>query len=169
VRGAIVDGGLTVVYPMTKAIVSGISPANGLCSVGLVNNSAGFNAAEGDHRHGQNGYSNVGGTGVSSHTHPVTFGSQAFPSSLDNGRFGDTSAHAGHTSANGSHNHFYSVIEGNTQSNTSTLKLKKDISDYEVPEIKNLLNLQNIKLGLILFLQMVLHRMICLNHYHNMM
>ena len=141
VRGGIVNSGLSVGFPMTKTLVTG-GPASGLVALGLSVSSQGFNVAAGDHVHGQGGYSNISTTGVARHTHPVRFGSPAFPSSLDNGRFGDSSAHTGHTSANGSHNHFYTVIEGNTGQNASTLKVKKDISDYEIPEIKKLLNLQ---------------------------
>jgi hypothetical protein len=139
VRGAIVDGGLTVVYPMTKGIISGISPSSGLLGIGLVNNSAGFNAAEGNHTHGQNGYSAISSTGVASHTHPVSIAQSPFFNPL-----GGNGTHGGHTGSgnNGSHVHQTPGFDGTATSNTSTLKLKKDISEYEVPEIKKLLNLQ---------------------------
>jgi hypothetical protein len=143
VRGGIVNNGLSVAFPVTKFLIaSGPSAASGLVALGLTVGSAGFNAAAGNHVHGQGGYSNISTTGVARHTHPMSFGSPAFPSFLDNGRFGDSSAHTGHTSANGSHNHAYSVISGSSGQNASTLKVKKDISDYQVPEIKKLLNLQ---------------------------
>ena len=139
VRGGIVDGGLTVVYPMTKGIISGISPSSGLVGIGLVNNSAGFNAAEGNHTHGQNGYSAISSTGVASHTHPVSIAQSPFFNPL-----GGNGTHGGHTGSgnNGSHVHQTPGFDGTATSNTSTLKLKKDISEYEVPEIKKLLDLQ---------------------------
>jgi hypothetical protein len=140
VRGSIVDDGLSVVYPMTKSIVSGIAPSSGLVGIGLVNNSAGFNVAEGDHTHGQNGYSAISSTGVASHTHPVSIAQSGRPNPLDG-----TGTHGGHTSPgsnDGSHQHQTPGFDGTATSNTSTLKLKKDISEYKVPEIKKLLNLQ---------------------------
>ena len=146
VRGGIVNNGLSVGFPMTKQLIaSGPSAASGLVALGLAVSSAGFNAAAGNHVHGQGGYSNISTTGVAQHTHPMSFGSTAFPTQLSNGQFGDSSAHGGHNVApvsNGSHVHFYSVISGNSGQNASTLKVKKDISDYQVPEIKKLLNLQ---------------------------
>jgi hypothetical protein len=141
VRGGIVNSGLSVGFPMTKTLVTG-GGGSGLVALGLSVSSAGFNAAAGNHVHGQGGYSNISTTGVAQHTHPMSFGSPAFPTQLSNGQFGDSSAHTGHTSANGSHVHFYSVISGSSGQNASTLKVKKDISDYQVPEIKKLLNLQ---------------------------
>jgi hypothetical protein len=89
-------------------------------------------AAGGNHVHGQGGYTSAGGTGVSSHTHPLTL----------SGSISSSGLHGGHsTGFNGSHSHSVSV-SGTTQSNTSTLKLKKEISDYEIDDVKKLLNLQ---------------------------
>jgi hypothetical protein len=85
--------------------------------------------AAGNHVHGQGGYSNAGNTGVASHTHPLSVSGTASG--------GD---HGGHGTGNGSHTHSVSIA-GNTQSNTSTLKLKKEISDYRI-DSKKLLNLQ---------------------------
>jgi hypothetical protein len=143
-RGAIVNNGLSVGYPLTKTVLSGSQPASGLVSVGLVVNSQGFNVAQGSHVHGQNGYSNVASTGVASHTHPISI-----PSFLA-GVTGDSSPHTRLSggeegaAAHGSGTHFHSrpAFSGTARSNTSTLKLKKEISIYEVPNIKNLLNLQ---------------------------
>jgi hypothetical protein len=144
VRGAIVNNGLSVGYPVTKSVISGGSPASGLVSISIVVNSQAFNAAQGSHVHGQNGYTNVGSTGVASHTHPISI-----PSSFA-GALGESSSHtrtsggaegaAAHGS--GSHVHSLPAFSGTATSNTSTLKLKKEISIYEVPNIKNLLNLQ---------------------------
>ena len=53
---------------------------------------------------------------------------------------GGASGAAAHGS--GSHIHPMPAFSGTATSNTSTLKLKKEISIYEVPNIKNLLNLQ---------------------------
>ena len=87
--------------------------------------------AAGNHVHGQGGYSNAGSTGVGSHTHPF---------SVSGNTSGGT--HPGHgAGANGAHDHSIG-ISGTTQSNTSTLKLKKEISDYQIDNVKNLLNLQ---------------------------
>jgi hypothetical protein len=144
VRGTIVNGGLSVTYPVTKLIVSGGSPGSGLTFLSVVVNAQGFNVAQGSHVHGQNGYTNVGSTGVASHTHPISL-----PSSFA-GALGGSSSHTrtsgGATGAaahgSGSHIHSLPAFSGTATSNTSTLKLKKEISLYEVPNIKNLLNLQ---------------------------
>ena len=88
--------------------------------------------AVGNHVHGQNGYSNAGSTGVASHTHPLSL----------SGGISSSGGHPGHTGANtGLHSHSVTV-SGTTQSNTSTLKLKKEISDYQVEDAKKILNLK---------------------------
>ena len=116
---AIVSGGLTVSSPLSKSgSLIGINVGSGSTQV-----------AGGNHVHGQGGYSNAGSTGVGSHTHPLSVSGTASG--------GD---HGGHGSGNGSHTHSISLA-GNTQSNVSTLKLKKEISDYGI-DPKKLLNLQ---------------------------
>jgi hypothetical protein len=72
-------------------------------------------AAAGNHVHGSGGYSSVGGGGVPSHTHS----------------FSDT------TSNSTGHTHLVSGTTGTP----STLKLKKEITDYQMVDVKNLLNL----------------------------
>ena len=143
VRGAIVNNGLSVAYPVTKAVISGGSPASGLVSISLAVSSQAFLVAQGSHVHGQLGYSNVGSTGVGSHTHPISISSNLVQ------ELGSPSSHVSSVSAgaaalhsSGFHQHSQPAFSGTATSNTSTLKLKKEISIYEVPNIKNLLNLQ---------------------------
>ena len=143
VRGYIVNNGLSVAYPVTKEVTSPPG-GTGITILDVVVNAQGFNVAQGSHVHGQNGYTNAGSTGVASHTHPISI-SASFAGAL-----GESSSHtrtsggeagaAAHGS--GSHIHPLPAFSGTATSNTSTLKLKKEISIYEVPNIKNLLNLQ---------------------------
>ena len=144
VRGAIVNNGLSVAYPVRKLVISGGSPASGLVSISLEVSSQAFEVAQGSHVHGQNGYTNVGSTGVGSHTHPISisasFAGALGGSSSHTRTSGGASGAAAHGS--GSHIHPMPAFSGTATSNTSTLKLKKEISIYEVPNIKNLLNLQ---------------------------
>jgi hypothetical protein len=72
-------------------------------------------AAAGNHVHGSGGYSSVGGGGVPSHTHSFA---------------DETSNATGHTHQ----------VSGTTGT-PSTLKLKKEITDYSMADVKNLLNL----------------------------
>jgi hypothetical protein len=155
VRGAIVNGGLSVAFPVTKSLVTG-GPGSGLVALGISLSSAGFYVAEGNHVHGQGGYSNIANTGVARHTHSVSF-----PSTGGSAVSGD-STHTGHVGQSGQHGHtVQATISGTTEQNASTLKVKKDISDYEVPEIKKLLNLQLKKYkykNQVRYLQESLHR-----------
>jgi len=115
----IVSEGLVVSTPLSKSV-------NAI----FVNVGSGSTqVAGGNHVHGQGGYSNAGSTGVSSHTHPLSVSGTA-----------SGGTHGGHGTGNGSHSHSVSIA-GNTQSNISTLKLKKEISDYGI-DPKKLLNLQ---------------------------
>ena len=116
----IVSSGLAVSSPLSKS--------GSLVSVNV--GSGATQVAVGNHVHGQGGYSNAGSTGVGSHTHPLSVSGTA-----------SGGGHPGHgTGNNGSHSHSVTV-SGNTQSNSSTLKLKKEISDYGI-DPKKLLNLQ---------------------------
>lgn len=136
--GTIVDGGLSVAFPLSKQLLTGSQPAAGSTRLTLLVSSQGFYVAAGNHVHGQDGYSNVSSTGVGSHTHPVSIAQSPFFNPL-----GGNGTHGGHTSGNsGSHQHQTPGFDGTTGSNTSTLRLKKDISDYKIPNIKNLLNLK---------------------------
>ena len=116
---AIVSSGLVATSPLNK---------NGNL-IGINTGSGATQVAVGNHVHGQGGYSNAGSTGVGSHTHPLSVSGTAT---------GGT--HGGHGTGNGSHDHSVNLA-GNTQSNSSTLKLKKEISDYGI-DPKKLLNLQ---------------------------
>jgi hypothetical protein len=116
----IVSTGLTASSPLSK------SGATVSVNVG----SGATQVAVGNHVHGQGGYSNAGSTGVLSHTHPISLSGTASGGS-----------HGGHDGTlTGTHVHSI-TLNGNTQSNTSTLKLKKEISDYQF-DTKKLLNLQ---------------------------
>ena len=142
VRGYIVNNGLSVAYPVTKQVTSPPG-GTGITILDVVVNAQGFNVAQGSHVHGQNGYTNVGSTGVGSHTHPISISSNLVQ------ELGSPSSHVSSVSAgaaalhsSGFHQHSQPAFSGTATSNTSTLKLKKEISIYEVPNIKNLLNLQ---------------------------
>ena len=115
----IVSSGLTASSPLSKS--------GSLVSVNV--GSGATQVAGGNHVHGQGGYSNAGSTGVGSHTHPLSVSGTA-----------SGGTHGGHGTGNGSHDHSI-TLAGNTQSNSSTLKLKKEISDYGI-DPKKLLNLQ---------------------------
>ena len=115
----IVSSGLTASSPLNKnGSLIGVNVGSGATQV-----------AGGNHVHGQGGYSNAGSTGVGSHTHPLSVSGTA-----------SGGTHGGHGTGNGSHSHSISLA-GNTQSNSSTLKLKKEISNYGI-DPKKLLNLQ---------------------------
>ena len=115
----IVSSGLAVSSPLSKS--------GSLVSINVGSGST--QVAGGNHVHGQGGYSNAGSTGVSSHTHPISLSGSA-----------SGGGHNGHSSGTGTHTHSI-TLNGTTQSNTSTLKLKKEISDYQF-DTKKLLNLQ---------------------------
>jgi len=126
--GAIVTGGLSAGTAIVKSFPGGGQAVSLIANVGSGNNQV----AAGNHVHGQNGYSNAGSTGVGSHTHPISL----------SGSISNSGAHSGHVSPNtGNHSHSVSV-SGTTQSNTSTQKLKKEISDYEIDDVKKILNLK---------------------------
>ena len=141
-NGVIVNGGLVAASGLTKSLVIGPAPLGGSLPVVISFNigSSTNQVASGNHVHGSGGYSTVGSLGVASHTHPVSIPS-SLPIFIESTP--GTGTHGGHSVGNnGQHNHSRPATSGTTQSNTSTLKLKKDISDYEVLDIKNLLNLQ---------------------------
>ncbi len=125
--GAIVTGGLSAGTAIVKSFGGGGQAVSLIANVGSGNNQV----AAGNHVHGQGGYSNAGSTGVGSHTHPLTLTGTA-----------GGGGHGGHAgSLTGTHIHSISV-SGTTSSNTSTQKLKKEISDYEIDDVKKILNLK---------------------------
>jgi hypothetical protein len=139
-QGVIVNGGLVASTGLTKTITAGpVIPGTGLPVVISFNRgSSSSQVTTGNHVHGQDGYSNVGGTGVASHTHSVNI-----PSALPIVYTGGT--HGGHTTPlvnTGAHQHTQPTYIGTATSNTSTLKLKKEISDYKVEDVKKILNLK---------------------------
>jgi hypothetical protein len=111
---------ITGVSAGTGVTVSSVAGTNGRVvtvssSSSLTLGSGSTQAAAGNHVHGTGGYSSVGGGGVPSHTHS----------------FSDT------TSNSTGHTHQVSGTTGTP----STLKLKKEITDYSMVDVKNLLNL----------------------------
>jgi hypothetical protein len=84
-------------------------------TVALSVGSGSTQLALGSHVHGQGGYSSVGGGGIPSHTHSFSAG----------------------TTIAGTHSHTVSGTTGTP----STLKIKKEITDYSMVDVKNLLNL----------------------------
>jgi len=113
-----------------------VSASSSIFTIQINRGSGSNQVAIGNHVHGTLGYSSVGGTGVASHTHSVSIAS-ALPIVYTGGN------HAGHSAGNnGSHLHSQPAYSGTTGSNTSTLKLKKEISEYKVVNVENLLNLK---------------------------
>ena len=114
-------GGSSIVTAATAGF--GLSKTNNSATYGSaftfsVNVGSGaLQLAAGNHIHGSGGYSSVGGGSVPSHTHSFSDESSA-------------NSGAGHT-------HFVSGTTGTP----STLKLKKEITDYSMVDVKNLLNL----------------------------
>ena len=72
---------------------------------------------------------------VPSHTHPVN--------GTVTGSLSGSGSHVGHGAGNnGSHSHTISISENLTTGAPSSLKLKKEISDHQLVDIKNILNLK---------------------------
>jgi hypothetical protein len=147
-QGVIVNGGLVVSTGLTKTLVAGPAPIGGRLPsiINFDRGSSTGQVAAGNHVHGSGGYSSVGGTGVASHTHPVSIPS-ALPIVYTGGLHGGHARPPGNVAPapnpnTGDHLHSQPTYGGTATSNTSTLKLKKDISNYEMYDVKNLLNLQ---------------------------
>lgn len=127
--GDIVDNGLRVTSPLTKTIITGGgSTAIGDVSVGINVGTGSNQVAAGDHVHG-------GGTTVPSHTHSISINTSA----ASNGSHGGHSTAGGGAAVRGSHGHTVSV--SGTSGTPSTIKLKKEVTDYAMDDVKNLLNL----------------------------
>jgi hypothetical protein len=127
-------------YENTLTLGTGLSrswPVGGSGSFGInLSVSSGANSvAVGNHTHGQNGYTAAGSSGVPSHTHPVSIND----TSTSNGSHGGHSTAGGGEATRGSHTHVVG-ISGNTGT-PSTIKLKKEVTDYSMIDVKNLLNL----------------------------
>ena len=111
------------------------APIGGFFGQGFANlrisvGSGAAQVAAGNHTHGQGGYTNAGSTGIPSHTHPV--------SASISGATSSAGAHTGH----GGHSHPVTINASISTSAPSSLKLKKEISDYQPADIKNILNLK---------------------------
>jgi hypothetical protein len=123
---------VTGVVAGTGTVVSSATSNGGgrLVTVSASFGSGAFNVAAGNHTH-------TGGTTVPSHTHPLPGVSYVI---------GPSGNHAGHSGTNtGSHQHGL-TLTGNTLSNTSTLKAKKEIQDHSFDTKKLLtLNLKKYK------------------------
>ena len=147
-EGAIVNGGLTASTGLTKSLTIGPVIPGGSLPVFISFNigSSSNQVAAGNHVHGQNGYSSVGGSGVAGHSHPISIAS-ALPIVYTGGTHGGHARPIGNVPPApnlniGEHLHTQPEFNGTATSNTSTLKLKKDISNYKIYDVKNLLNLQ---------------------------
>jgi len=138
-QGVIVNGGLVASTGLTKSLTIGPAPLGGSLPVIISFNrgSSSSQVTTGDHVHGQGGYSNVGGTGVAAHTHPVSIASN-----LVQVITGGNHIVSLVVPVHGSHQHSQPGFTGTATSNTSTLKLKKEISDYKVEDVKKILNLK---------------------------
>jgi hypothetical protein len=134
--GPIVDLGLRVTSPITKSLITGGgSGAIGDVSIGISVGSGAAQVAEGDHTHGVGGYTSAASSGVPSHTHPVSLSD----TSSEDGSHGGHSTASGGTAIRGLHDHSV-TIDGRTGT-PSTIKLKKEVTDYSMVDVKNLLNL----------------------------
>lgn len=124
--GVIVNGGLSVGSGLTKSFVTG-GPAAGDAFLSVNLGTGSTQAAAGNHTHSS--------SGVPSHTHPV--------SASISGTVGGTGTHSGHSiPSNGAHSHTVSISSTITTQAPSSLKLKKEISDHQPVDIKNILNLK---------------------------
>ena len=127
--GSAVNGAITVDGALGKFFGQGFT--NLRISVG----SGANQVAAGNHTHGQGGYTAAGSTGVPSHTHPV--------SASISGAVTGAGTHGGHTPGNnGGHSHSVTINSAISTSAPSSLKLKKEISDHQPADIKNILNLK---------------------------
>ena len=111
------------------------APIGGFFGQGFANlrisvGSGAAQVAAGNHTHGQGGYTNAGSIGIPSHTHPV--------SASISGATSSAGAHTGH----GGHSHPVTINASISTSAPSSLKLKKEISDHQPADIKNILNLK---------------------------
>jgi hypothetical protein len=111
------------------------APIGGFFGQGFANlrisvGSGATQVAAGNHTHGQGGYTAAGSTGVPSHTHPASI---SIGGSANTG--GGHTGHAGH-------GHSLTLNASVTTQAPSSLKLKKEISDYQPADIKNILNLK---------------------------
>ena len=119
--GYMVQNGVVEGNAISFTLITGAQPAAGRSRVSVTLGSGSAAAAAGNHVHGVGGYSAAGSTGVASHTHSVS---------------GSTGTGGSHT-GNAGHTHSFSATSGTP----STLKLKKEITDYQMVDVKNLLNL----------------------------
>jgi len=119
--GYMVQNGVVEGNAISFTLITGAQPAAGKSRVSVTLGSGSTAAAAGNHVHGVGGYSAAGSTGVPSHTHSVS------------GTTGSGGSHTGHAG----HSHSFSATSGTP----STLKLKKEITDYQMIDVKNLLNL----------------------------
>jgi hypothetical protein len=133
--GPIVNNGMLAGTGITKTVLSGSQPAAGKVQLSVNTGSGASQAAEGNHVHGTGGYSAAGSSGVPSHTHPVSIND----TSTSNGSHGGHSTSGGGEATRGAHTHVVG-ISGNTGA-PSTIKLKKEVTDYSMVDVKNLLNL----------------------------
>ena len=97
----------------------------GTMGITLTTGTGANQLAVGNHTH-------TGSTTVPSHTHPISIND----SSTSNG---DHGGHSGTPATRGAHTHVVGIV-GNTGT-PSTIKLKKEVTDYSMVDVKNLLNL----------------------------
>jgi hypothetical protein len=124
--GNLVQSGLTLANSsgLNGSLLSGSQPAAGKFSLAVQFGTGNLDVARGDHIH-------TAGS-VQSHTHPISIND----TSTSNG---DHSGHSGTPATRGAHTHVVG-ISGNTGT-PSTIKLKKEVTDYSMIDVKNLLNL----------------------------
>ena len=120
--GSIVNNGINAITPVTKTVLSGSQPASGNVAIGISTGTGSNQVALGNHTHSA--------SGVPSHTHPASI---SIGGSANTG--GGHTGHAGH-------GHSLTLNASVTTQAPSSLKLKKEISDYQPADIKNILNLK---------------------------
>jgi hypothetical protein len=128
--GNLVQAGISLANSsgLNGSLLSGSQPAAGKYAISVQFGTGNLDVARGDHTHS-------GGTTVPSHTHSVSISATA---AVD-GAHGGHSTTGGGAATRGNHTHTVSV--SGTSGTPSTIKLKKEVTDYSIADVKNLLNL----------------------------
>jgi hypothetical protein len=112
----------------------GVNVSSGSLSGGGSSSTVSLNFGTGSTQVAQGNHTHTS-SGVASHTHPVN--------ASISGSVGGSGTHSGHSiPSSGAHSHTVSISSTITTSAPSSLKLKKEISDHQPTDIKNILNLR---------------------------
>jgi hypothetical protein len=124
--GNLVQAGISLANSsgLNGSLLSGSQPAAGKYAISVQFGLGNLDVARGDHTH-------TGGGTVPSHTHSVSI----------SGTAASDGAHGGHAAPASRGAHTHSVSVSGTSGTPSTIKLKKEVTDYSMTDVKNLLNL----------------------------